>query len=398
VKSSAGYLMTPGPTPIPPEVEAAMAEPIVYHRSAEFQAVLARVLARLREVFRTESQVALLTASGSAAMESAVANLVSPGDRVLVVSAGYFGERWAQIASRYGCDVQELRYAWGETPAATDVEARLAELGGATAVYCTQSETSTGVVADVEAIAGRARAAGALAVVDAISCLGAVPLELDAWGVDVAVSGSQKALMTPPGLAFAAVSGRALEASRSAASPRFYLDWERALEAQAESRTPFTPAVSLIRGLDRALELLLAGGIESAWERSARLGRACRAGVGALGLELFSPDEDRSAVVTAIRVPAGADGAAIVRSMREGSGVTVAGGQGELKGKIVRIGHIGYVGIDDVAAALDALERALLGAGVPVEQGIAAGCAREAFSARPGPAEASPTRAAASRP
>ena len=373
--------MTPGPTPIPPEVEAAMAEPIVYHRATEFQAVLVRVLERLQEVFRTEGDVALLTASGSAAMESAVANLSSPADRVLVVSAGHFGERWAQIASRYGCAVEQLRYAWGETPAAADVEARLAELGGAKAVYCTQSETSTGVVADVAAIAASARAAGALAVVDAISCLGAVPLEQDGWGIDVAVSGSQKGLMTPPGLAFASVSKAALATARSSLSPRFYLDWERTLQAQAESRTAFTPAVSLIRGLDRALELLLADGIEAAWDRSARLGRACRAGVKAMGLELFSPDEERSAVVTAIRVPAGADGAAIVRAMRERSGVTIAGGQGELRGKIVRIGHIGYVDIDDVAAALEALELALAGAGVAVERGVAAERARAAFAA-----------------
>ena len=188
-----GYLMTPGPTPIPPEVEAAMAQPIIYHRGPEFREVIARVLPRLSELFRTVNPVALLTASGTGAMESAVANLTSPGDRVLVVSAGYFGERWAQIAARYGCELVHVRYAWGETPDPADVEAKLAEAGGAKAVYCTQSETSTGVVADVRAIAERARAAGALAVVDAISCLGAVPLDTDAWGIDVAVSGSQKA-------------------------------------------------------------------------------------------------------------------------------------------------------------------------------------------------------------
>ena len=371
-----GYLMTPGPTPIPPEVEAAMAQPIAYHRGPEFQALLGRVLPRLKEVFRTESEVALLTASGSAAMESAVANLCSPGDRVLVVSAGYFGERWAQIAGRYGCDVVHLRYAWGDVPDAGDVAARLAETGGARVVYCTQGETSTGVVADVKAIAERAGAAGALCVVDAVSCLGAVPLESDVWGIDVVVSGSQKALMTPPGLAFASVSPAALAAARSATSPRFYLDWERTLTSQAERRTPFTPAVSLVRGLDAALDLLLADGLEAAWERSRRLGRACRAGVRAMGLELFSPDDDSSAVVTAVRVPPGLDGAAIVRSMRERSGVTAAGGQGELKGKIVRIGHIGYVDLGDVTAALAALERAVAEAGGAVEGGVAVERAR----------------------
>jgi serine---pyruvate transaminase len=354
-----GYLMTPGPTPIPPEVEAAMAQPILYHRSSEFQDVLARVLSRLPEVFRTERDVVLFTGSGSAAMESAVVNLCSPGDRVLVASAGHFGERWAQIAERFGCDVVPFRYAWGATPSPREVGAKLAEIGGAKAVYCTHCETSTGVVADVRAIAQECRAAGALCVVDAISSLGAVPLELDAWGIDVAVSGSQKGLMTPPGLALAALSDAALAAAREATLPRFYLDWERALTSQAELRAPFTPAVSLVRGLDAALDLLLLDGLEAAWERSRRLGRTCREGVKALGLELFSPDEDRSAVVTAIRVPPDVDGALVVRAMRERSGVTVAGGQGDLRGKIVRIGHVGYVDEEDVAAALVALERAL---------------------------------------
>jgi aspartate aminotransferase-like enzyme len=383
MKPRSGYLMTPGPTPLPPEVHAAMSEPIIYHRGAEFQGVLVRVLARLKEVFRTENEVALFTASGSAAMESAVANIVSPGDRVLVVSAGYFGERWAQIAKSYACDVVHLRYRWGETPEPADVAAKLAEVGGARAVYCTHSETSTGVVADVRAIAETAREASALTVVDAVSSLGAIPLETKAWGIDVVVSGSQKALMTPPGLAFATASGAASLAAQEATSPRFSLDWERTLRSQAESRTPFTPAVPLVRGLEVSLDLLLADGLETAWERSRRLGRACREGVKAMGLELFSPDEDRAAVVTAIRVPGDVDGAAVVRSMRERSGVTVAGGQGELKGLIVRIGHIGYIDLDDVSAALAALELALLEAGTSVERGVGAARAREAYEAAP---------------
>ncbi len=217
-------------------------------------------------------------------------------------------------------------------------------------------------------------------VVDAISSLGAIPLEQDAWGIDVVVSGSQKALMTPPGLALASPTAAALEASRRASSPRYYLDWEHALRAQAETLTPFTPAITLIRGLDVALDLLLADGLEAAWERSRRLALACRAGVKALGLELFSPDEDRSAVVTAIRVPEGVDGAAVVRAMRERSGVTVAGGQGELKGKIVRIGHIGYVGLDDVAAALEALGLALATSGVSIDPGAGPEAARNAYA------------------
>ena len=373
--------MTPGPTPVPPEVEAAMAEPIVYHRGPEFSAVLARVFDRLKDVFRTADDVILLTTSGSGAMDSAVANLCSPGDRVLVVSAGYFGERWAQIAERYGCDVAHLRYEWGETPDPADVGAKLSEIGGAGVVYCTQCETSTGVVSDVRAIAACAAACGALCVVDAISCLGAVPLEQDLWGIDVVVSASQKALMTPPGLAFASVSDAALVVSKNATSPRFYLDWDRALKAQSEGRTPFTPAVSLIRGLDVAVGLVLEDGIEVAWDRARRLGLACREGVKAMGLELFSPDEDRSAVVTAVRIPDGVDSGAIVRSLRDRSGVTVAGGQGALKDAILRIGHIGAIDLDDVAVALGALERAAAEAGITVEPGVAVPRAREAFDA-----------------
>jgi aspartate aminotransferase-like enzyme len=381
--------MTPGPTPVPPEVEAALSQPMVYHRGPEFKALLRRLFERLPDVFRTANPVVLLTASGTGAMESAVANLVSPGDRVLVVAAGNFGERWAQLLAAYGADLVHLRVPWGETPDPDQIAAELARAGGVELVYCTHCETSTGVVADVRAIADAARAAGALTVVDAISSLGAVPLEQDAWGLDVVVSGSQKALMTPPGLSLAAVSSAALERARRTSSPRVYLDWARALAAQADDVTPFTPAVPLIRGLDVAIELLLRDGLETGWDRSRRLGRACREGAKAMGLELFSPDEDRSAVVTAISLPEGVDGAVIARSMVERSGVTVAGGQDELKGRIVRIGHIGYVGLDEVTAALVALETALVEAGASVERGIAAERAREAHSDAGLPAGAS---------
>ena len=385
-----GYLMTPGPTPVPPEVEAAMGQPIVYHRGPEFKAILERVLEKLSRVCLTRSPVALLTASGTGAMESAVANLVSPGQPVLVVSAGNFGERWAKLVRAYRGALEHLRYEWGATPDPTEVAERL-HASGARVVYCTHCETSTGVVSDIEAIAARSKAEGALVVVDAISSLGAARLEQDAWGVDVVVSGSQKALMTPPGLSLVSVSPDALDASRQATSPRFYFDWERTLNAQDEMVNAFTPAVSLVCGLDAALDLLLADGLEAAWGRAAALARACRAGVKAMGLGLFSPDEDRSAVVTAVRMPAGVDGAAVVRAARE-NGVTFAGGQGELKGRIVRIGHVGYVGIDDVGAALDALEEALVAVGAPVERGRAADQARATYAEATSAQLASPHR------
>src|SRR5947208_12311491 len=333
------YLFTPGPTPVPPEVLAAVGTPVVHHRSPDFLPVYERVLTRLREVCRTESDVLLFGASGTGAFESAVANLVAPGDPHLVVSAGNFGERWVSMLTAYGAEVDVLRYAWGETPDADDLRARLSERG-AKAVWLVHSETSTGVVADVRALASAASEAGALVVVDAVSSLGAVPCETDAWGLDVVVSGSQKALMTPPGLGLAAVSDTAFE--RRGANARFYFDWERTRTAQRKLDAPFTPPVSLVAALDVALGLLLDEGLENAFERHVRLGRAARAGAKAMGLELFSPDDDRSAVVTAVRSPDGIDSGEIISAVRNRFGMTLANGQADLKGKIFRIGHIGW--------------------------------------------------------
>jgi serine---pyruvate transaminase len=371
------YLFAPGPTPVPPQVLAAMAEPVVHHRAADFRVVYERCLGRLQQVFRTRQDVLLFTSSGTGAMESAVANLCEPGDPVLVVSAGGFGERWQQIARAYGTDLDVLEYEWGETPQADDVAARLAEKP-AKVLLCQQSETSTGVVLDVRALAAAAREAGALCVVDAISSLGAVPLEMDEWGVDVVLSGSQKALMTPPGLAMAAVSDAAWE--RVAGGPRFYLDWRRTRDAQAKLDAPFTPAVSLIAGLDVALGMLLETGLEEAFAHHARLGRACREGVKAMGLELFSPDEERSAVVTAVRSPAGIDSDELLALLNSRYGITLAPGQGRLKGKAFRIGHIGWYDVFDITTALAATELALAELGADVERGVAVTRALEAFA------------------
>jgi aspartate aminotransferase-like enzyme len=374
------YLFTPGPTPVPPEVLAAVGAPVVHHRSPDFRPIYERVLIRLREVCRTESDVLLFGASGTGAFESAVANLVTPGDSHLVVSAGNFGERWVSMITAYGAEVDVLRYAWGETPEADDLRGRLGERQ-AKAVWLVQSETSTGVVADVRALAAAAKEAGALVVVDAVSSLGAVPCETDAWGLDVVVSGSQKALMTPPGLGLAAVSEAAFAATGS--SPRFYFDWERTQKAQQKLDAPFTPPVSLVAGLDVALELLLAEGLEASFERHVRLGRAARAGVKALGLELFSPDEDRSAVVTAVRAPSGIDSSDVVRDLRDRFGITIANGQGELKGKIFRLGHIGWFDVFDITTQIAAVELVLADLGAEVERGAAVTAALEAFSREP---------------
>jgi aspartate aminotransferase-like enzyme len=357
-----------------------MAQPVVHHRSPDFRPIYERCLARLRDVFRTREEVLLFGSSGTGAMESAIANLCSPADRVLAVVAGSFGNRWTAIAKGYGIEVERLEYEWGEVPSAEDVGARLRELGGATAVLITQSETSTGVVADVQAIAAAAAEAGALSVVDAVSSLGAVPLEVDAWGIDAAVSGSQKALMTPPGLAMASVSARAWD--RRTVGPRFYFDWERTRKAQAKLDAPFTPPVSLVAGLDVALGLLLDGGLDAAFDRHRRLGRACREGAKAMGLELFSPDDDSAAVVTALRAPAGIDATDVVRELRDRFGITIANGQEHLKGKIFRIGHIGWFDVFDIATALGAVELVLGDLGADIERGVAVTRALEAYEDR----------------
>ena len=374
------HLLTPGPTPVPPEVLTALAQPIVHHRTPDFRPIYERTLARLRDVFRTETEVLLFGSAGTGAMESAVANLCSPGERVLVVSAGSFGERWRAIATAYGADVEALEYAWGEIPLADDVASRLEALGGAKAVFLTHSETSTGVVCDLQALAAAVNEAGALSVVDAVSSLGAVPLETDAWALDVVVSGSQKALMTPPGLAMCSVSEGAWSARGD--SPRFYFDWERTRKAQAALDAPFTPPVSLVAGLDVALGLLLEAGLEAVFDRHIRLGRACREGAKAMGLELFSPDDDRSAVVTAIRAPEGIDATDLVAGLRDRFGITIANGQGALKGKIFRIGHIGYLDVFDITTALAAVELVLTDLGAEIERGTAVTRALDAYDER----------------
>jgi aspartate aminotransferase-like enzyme len=371
------YLFTPGPTPVPPEVLAAEAQPMVHHRGADFREVYERTLSRLQEVFRTEAQVLLFAASGTGAMESAVANLTQSGDKVAVVVAGAFGERWAKICTFHGLDVTRVEYEWGEVPDPAEIAAA-ARQAGAGIIFCTQSETSTGVVTDIQAV--KAAAGDIIVVVDAVSSLGAVPLEMDAWGLDVVVSGSQKALMCPPGLAMAAVADHLWETLPQ--SRTFYFDWRATRKAQEAFDAAFTPAVSLIRGLDVALAMILEAGLEEAFARHVRLGRATRAGVKAMGLELFSPDDDSSAVVTAIRVPDGVESPALLRHLRDNHGVTLAPGQGALKPSIFRIGHIGWFDIFDIVVALAAVELGLTELGAEVERGVAVARAFEAYEQR----------------
>ena len=371
-------LLTPGPTAVPPEVLAALARPVLHHRSPDFAEVFALAQERLRAVFRTEGDVLVFTASGTGAFESAVVNLLSPGERVLAVSQGEFGERWQALARAFGCDVVPLAYAWGGAPSPDDLRVALVESGAQT-VFLVHSETSTGVVCDLEPLLAVCAESGALSVVDAVSSLGAVPLETDAWGADVVVTGSQKALMTPPGLAFAAVSARAWARTAHATLPRFYWDWQRQRRGQEKRSTPFTPATSTLVALTEALRLVLADGLEAAFARHRALGRACRAGIKAIGLELYSPDDDSAAVLTGALTPEGIDAVALRLALRDNHGFTIAGGHGALASRLFRIGHIGHVTVEQIAAALTAIETELAAAGADVEPGAAAPAALDAF-------------------
>jgi aspartate aminotransferase-like enzyme len=376
------YLMTAGPTPLPPRVSQVMAEPITYHRAPAFVEVYERALERLPKVFQTGNDVLSFAASGSGAMESAAANLVVPGESAVVAAAGKFGQRWAELCDAFGADTIQLEFEWGEKVNPERVDEALGALDRPVrALFTTQSETSTGVINDVRALAEVARTHNTILAVDAISGLGAVDLPQDEWGVDVVIGGSQKSLMTPPGLAFASVSERALAAAAENPGRRYYFDWAKTAKGQREqpANSPFTPAVTLWRALDVALDLIFEEGLEDVFQRHAILARAARAGIEAMGLERFGPDDPDANVVTVARMPDSIDGAAVPKLMRDRFGITVAGGQGHLKGKIVRIAHCGYYGAFDIVVALTGLEMAVRELGHDAEPGAAVGAAERVF-------------------
>ena len=376
-------LMTAGPTPLPPAVSQVMAEPILYHRAPAFVEIYARCLERLKRVFETDSDVLCFASSGSGGMESAVANLVRPGQPALVASCGKFGERWAELCEAFGAEVVHYDAGWGSKVEPEGLDRLLAENPGVDVCFTTLSETSTGVVNNIAALAETARSHDVMLAVDAVSGLGAVPIPQDEWGVDVVVAGSQKALMCPPGLGFASVSERALAYAAEAPGRRFYFDWERTAKGQCKDPpdSPFTPAVTLFRALDVALELILEEeGLEQVFERHRLLGRATRAAVRGLELDLFGPEDENANVVTAIDLPVGIDGAAVPKRMRDHYGITIAGGQGKLKGEIARIAHCGYFGAFDILTALSALELTLRELGAEVELGAGVAAAQHVFA------------------
>jgi serine---pyruvate transaminase len=383
------YLMTAGPTPLPPRVSAVMAEPMLYHRAPAFIELYTRCLERLPRVFETENDVLCFSSSGTGAMESAVANLVGPGEPALVASCGKFGERWAELCEAYGADLRHLDVEWGRRVEPDELEAALTG-SGARVVFTTLSETSTGVRNDVRELAEVAHRHGALIAVDAVSALGAIPVRQDQWGLDVVVSGSQKALMCPPGLAFASASEAALARAAEAGAGRYYFDWQRTAAGQRKdpADSPFTPAVSLFVALDVALEMIEDEGLEQVLDRHRLLGTAARQAARALDLDLFGPEDEEANVVTAITLPESIDGGAVPKLMRDRYGVTVAGGQGRLKGKIVRIAHCGYYGGFDIVASVAALEMTLRDLGHDVELGAGVAAAQRSLSESGAPAAA----------
>jgi serine---pyruvate transaminase len=375
------YLMTAGPTPLPPAVSQAMAQPMLYHRAPAFVPVYARVLERLKLVFGTSGDVLLFASSGSGAMESAVANLVRPGEPALVASCGKFGERWADLCDAYGAETIHWETEWGLKVDPAELDRRLAEREGVEVVFVTASETSTGVVNDVRELTEVVHRHGALIAVDAVSAMGAVPLPQDGWSVDVAVAGSQKALMSPPGLAFASPNQAALERAASLPGRRHYFDWGATVSGQRKEPpdSPFTPAVGLVQALDVALGLIEEEGLDMVYERHRLLGRATRDAVRALDLDLLGEPDENANVVTAIKLPDAIDGAAVPRTMRDRFGVTIAGGQGRLEGRIARIAHCGYFGPFDVVVTIAAFELTLRHLGHEVEPGAGVAAAQRVF-------------------
>ncbi len=371
-------LFAPGPTPLLPAAGRAMAGADLHHRTGDFRRVYKDVLEDLKYFMGTANDVVLFTASGTGAMESAVSNLFRRGERVLCVHAGKFGERWVAMARAFGLEVVEVSAPYGSVVAAEDVAAALARDRGIRGVFAQATESSTGAAHDIEGIAAAARSSDAILVVDAITGLGTSTIEIDRWGLDVVIGGSQKALMVPPGLAFLSVSPRAWARAESADLPHYYFDLRKEKRSADRGEAAFTPATSLVLGLAEALRYIREIGRENLIENAQLLARAARAAVTRLGLELFAPASPAGAL-TAVRAPAGIDSGAIVKVFRERFGTVVANGQGEMKGRIIRIAHLGYFDFPDLFALLAELEIILRGLGLPVEMGSGVAAAEQVY-------------------
>jgi len=370
------YLLAPGPTPVPPEALLAMAMPIIHHRAPDFLPVLESAKKGLQWLYQTKNDVLILCSTGTGGMDGAVSNFLSPGDDVLVLNGGKFGERWTKICQAYGMKVEEVKVEWGYSVKPEQVEASLKKNPKIKAVFVQANETSTGVYHDIKSIAAVVKKTDALFVVDAISALVAHDIRTDEWGIDVMIGGSQKGVMLPPGLAFVSVSDKAWKMADTAKTPKFYFNFKKERENLAKNQTLFTSPVTLIIGLNAAIKMLQDEGLENVFKRHDKLARATRAGAAALGLKLF-PKESPSNALTAIEAPAGVDGQAIYKDLRVKYGITGAGGQDHLKGKIFRIAHLGYADTFDVITSIAGLEMVLKGLGHPVKFGTGVGAAQE---------------------
>ncbi len=361
------YLLSPGPTPVPENVLAAAAEPIIHHRTPEFSGIFMEVSEGLKYVFGTEEDVFILTSSGSGAMETAVINTLNPSDKVITLSGGKFGERWGKICRAYGIEVREIELEWGELFSKEQLAEELKANPETKAVFATLSETSSGTVYDIQGYGEVIDKTDAILVVDGISGLGATPCPMDEWKVDIMVAGSQKSFMIPPGLAYLGFSPKAWNLVENSTLPKFYFDAKAYKKNLVKKTTPWTPAVSLIIQQKKALDLIKSIGLEKLFEHHRILGDATRAGIKALGLELLSKNPGN--ILTAVKVPAGVDGVQLVKTMQGKYMAYIAGGQDPYKGKIFRIAHLGYMGGFDIITALSALEMTLSELGYDFESG-----------------------------
>ena len=371
-------LLTPGPTPVPERLSLRMAQPIVHHRSPEFEAVFARVREGLQWLFQTKEDVLVFAASGTGAMEASFVNFLRRGDTVIVVDGGKFGERWTKVAKAYGIAAVVLKCEWGNPVEPAAVERALGENPSAKAVYVQANESSTGVYHPIEQLARVTAKSSAILVVDAISALGAMPLPMDAWGIDVLVSACHKALGLPPGLAFLAAGDKAWKLNEAADLPRFYFDVKRERDNQKKNQTAWTPAITLVEGLDESLSMYREEGLENVFERHARMARAARAGMQALGLTLFS--KSPSAAMTTVIAPGGVDSEKLVKHLFKQYGIKLVGGQDAAKGKIFRIAHLGYFDDFDMLVVIGAIERGLHDLGAKIELGAGLAAAQRSFA------------------
>ncbi|MEW6109072.1 MAG: alanine--glyoxylate aminotransferase family protein [Nitrospirota bacterium] len=371
------YLLAPGPTPVPPEALLAMAMPIIHHRSPDFLPVLDSAKKGLQWLYQTKNDVLIICSTGTGGMVGSVNNFFSPGDKALVINAGNFGERWTKICRAYSLAVEEIKLEWGYAVNPEDVERALKKDPSIKGVFVQASETSTGAYHDIKALASIVKKNdNTILVVDAISALVAHDLRMDEWGIDVMIGGSQKGLMLPPGLAFIGVSDKAWKFADKSASPKFYFNFKKERESLAKNQTSFTSPVTLIIGLNESLKILKAEGLENAFKRHEKLAHATREAVKALGLDMFTK-ESPSNSVTAINAPSGMDGQEIYKNLRVKYGITAAGGQGQAKGKIFRIAHLGYAGTFDVITAIAGVEMVLKGMGHPLKLGTGVAVAQE---------------------